>query len=254
MVRMRALSSCRSSSATSITASNSRASAPLPILSDPSTSMCRAISAGWRISPASTARASIGSSPAAWTPLATMPTAARAASTCPSSSRRAGGTRGAGRRTARRSGGGTLRDIPGARRLGDRLGELGEAAAQPRARLGRVERLGGGFVRPDAVGELLRLAEQRLERRGALGADEIVGVHPLGQRDEGEAGARARGRAGRGARRGSPPSAPRRRPSKQSKGTSASRHSRAIWCSVSAVPSGATASPNPAWASAITSI
>ena len=43
-------------------------------------------------------------------------------------------------------------------------------------------------------------------------------------------------------------------PSKHSTGSSASFHSWAIWVSVSAVPSGATVSSSPAWASAMTSI
>ena len=129
-----------------------------------------------------------------------------------------------------------------------------QPAPEARALLGRGERLGVELVPPEPVDQRFGRLEQRLERGAAAGADQIVGILARRQGDEAERAARRRHGAAPAAPRAPPPSArPRRRRSRGS-GMGESRQSRPSWPSVSAVPSGATASAMPAWSSAITSI
>ncbi|PAV68955.1 hypothetical protein WR25_00105 [Diploscapter pachys] len=75
------------------------------------------------------------------------------------------------------------------RHVGDRRGEIGQPLLQAGALFGRVERAGGDLALPQAVDQRLGLAEQRLHRGSAARLHQIVGVLPLGKRDEGQAAA-----------------------------------------------------------------
>ena len=122
---------------------------------------------------------------------------------------------------------------------------------EARARFGRVERGGLDLVPPQALDERLGGGEQRFHRRrGRRRGRDRRGP---GRREARRSARCARGRGGakRGWRRGSPPSARAESPSKQKIGAGSSRHMRSSWASVTAVPSGATTSPIPAWSSAI---
>ena len=81
-------------------------------------------------------------------------------------------------------------------RIADPPGKFAKTALQARALLGRVERFGGNLAVPEQIDQRPRLAEQRLEGGGSLGTDEIVGIEPIGQRDEGEAAPRLEHRHG----------------------------------------------------------
>ena len=137
-------------------------------------------------------------------------------------------------------------------RVADRRDMVEQAALEAGAVLGRGERLGS--LRGATAGRPAARAASSSASNAARppARTRSSGSWPGGMVTKPRSG-RARHGAARAAPRGPPPSVPpHRRRSRAGAGTS--RHSRSSCASVSAVPSGATASPMPAWSSAITSI
>ena len=86
--------------------------------------------------------------------------------------------------------------------VADAAGDLAKARFQRRAALGRVEDALLGLARPDQVDQRPRRGDHLGHGVAAGGADQVVGVLPLGEEREAEALARLRAAAGRGRRRG----------------------------------------------------
>ena len=130
--------------------------------------------------------------------------------------------------------------VPAQHLIADLRGAVAQPPLESGAALGRIERLRLDFAGKNHLGHGLCRRQHGLERAGAAGAGEVVGVLPLGQEGEAQAAARSdqRQRGLHGAKRGLRPA---RSPSKHRIGSSAIFHNSSHWSGVSAVPSRATA-------------
>ena len=139
-------------------------------------------------------------------------------------------------------------------RVGDHRDMVEQAAPEAGLALRRGQRLGVELVAPELVDQRFGPLEQRLQRaRGRWCGSNRPGPGRRGrvtkpsERPGPDMGERPQRRAHRRF-------LPGRVAVEAEQGRGESRQSRPSWASVRAVPSGATASPIPAWSSAITSI
>jgi len=66
-------------------------------------------------------------------------------------------------------------------RIGDRVGDFGDAPVEPRAPFGRVEAAAFGLALPQHFVERARRGDHLAHRLASPGAREIVRVLPIGQ-------------------------------------------------------------------------